>query len=217
MRRSRPAFTFGLLIFCVAEVFYENIQTLWTAESGPPRQGHIREWLFSTEIPSQVPYRERTFKRLPQIMGVPTFPGSESQNMGLPGAPVSEGTETKLAPMPPTFALKKEKDEISPGHVPNAFITYEVQISVVRDSGRTKDKLVAPVVYLSQQQDLDFLSQARRHALMEKTVLSFPGPYADGWHCHKETVSFDKGVFSSVKRVYNIEVFIPAPDTYARE
>lgn len=140
--------------------------------------------------------------------------------MGLPAAPRFEAASEKtmsLAPMPPTFAVKKENDEIMPGHVTNAFITYEVRISVIRDGGRSKDRLEAPFVYLSQRQDLDFLSQARRHALMEKTMLSFPGAHADGWHCHQETVTFDKSVFSSIKRSYNVEVFIPAPDVYARK
>lgn len=119
--------------------------------------------------------------------------------------------------MPPTFAVKKDKDDITPGHVHNAFITYEVQISVTRDGGRSKDKLVAPFVYLSQRQDIDFLSQARRHALMEKSVLPFPDSVSAAWHCQKESVSFDKNHFSSVKRKYDIEIFIPAPDIYGRE
>ena len=153
-------------------------------------------------------------------MGTPNFPGSTSQNMGLPGFPETgeaNGSSKTFTPMPPTFAVKKTKDDITPGHVHNAFITYEVQVSVVRDGGRSNEKLVAPFVYLSQHQDLDFLSQARRHALMEKSVLPFPGSHVPGWHCHKETVTFDKGVFSSVKRNYELEVFIPDPDTYARK
>ncbi|KAL7008185.1 hypothetical protein EMMF5_002367 [Cystobasidiomycetes sp. EMM_F5] len=78
---------------------------------------------------------------------------------------------------------------------------------------RSKERLIAPIVYLSQNPQLDWLSQERRRAIADNMPIA--GPQRD-WHAHTETIVFEKALFKTAKTAYKLELLVPSPIRFAK-
>lgn len=117
-------------------------------------------------------------------------------------------------PMPPTFELNAGKNDNSPGTVSLASVQYMLKVVITKANlMKSKERLVAPIVYLTQTDDLAWLSQERRRAMMEHMPIA--GPQRD-WAKHVETFTFEKHLFKTNKTAFRLELLLPFPLKYAR-
>lgn len=82
---------------------------------------------------------------------------------------------------------------------------------------RQNERLFAPIVYLTRANDLSFLSNARRQALVVNSPLPSPTEAPDSWQGRVEEKTFKKGFFSSKKSGYKVAMLLPAPLIYGSE
>lgn len=102
--------------------------------------------------------------------------------------------------------------------VPTCHSPSYVKVTLARKGLlRQNERFFAPIVYLTRQKDLSFLSEGRRRALLQSQPLPPPQEAPDSWQGRADERNVRKGLFGTKKINYKIAVLLPTPHIYGSE